>query len=463
MVFEQGIERCDMTNEDRVGKTLALPTNALYACACMTDNLPQAKMDSTARCQGGHFTTESRDARPRLNKRLLMLTWVVAPAPFADAFVSRGLLSQFDIDEVVVAAERTWANRNDQTHEPNGHPVHFIGAMWTWPKRGQRFIHWMKWFLVPRTAYRLIKLAKSTNCRAVFGHFPDEHCLCAAFLAARCLGLKFFAYFHNTYRENRSGISYLLAGWLQRRIFEGADAVFVMSEGMKEALHTLYPAVEFRPLVHTFDGPVTEFQPLPPIDRSRVRLGYLGSINQANLDALRRVAELVKASNDLELNIYSSAPDWQLKSEGLVGERIQRRQPADDELHDVLRHNDILVLPHGLTGGLAPIEYQTIFPTRTIPYLLSGRPILAHSARDSFLSNWLRRHDCAELVEVADSAALREAVNRLCMDAARREQLVRNALAAANQFRAAGVVDQMKRAINRLLSNDGIHSDHAEL
>jgi glycosyltransferase involved in cell wall biosynthesis len=379
----------------------------------------------------------------------------VPPVPVAVAFVVKGLLSQIDTDEVVVAAERWPANPPDQTHDPNGHRVWFVGRAWTWPPRGLRYVHWMKWFLAPLMARRLIKLARSHNCRAIFAHFPDELCLYAALIAARRLKLAFFPFFHNTYRENRRGLAYLVASWLQRRVFARAEVVFVMSDGMKEAWQSIYPGVEFHSLVHTFDGPVTPFEPLPPIDASRIRLGYMGSINQANLDALKRICELVKVTKDLELTLYSSAPDWHLQSEGLVGERIRRQQPSDDELITSLRNNDILVLPHGLSGGLAPIEYQTIFPTRTIPYLLAGRPILAHSAPGSFLSRWLKERDCAELVEVADTNALRAAVDRLCRDQRRREELVRNALTAAEQFRADRVVNNLKRIMNRTWSEDG--------
>jgi hypothetical protein len=160
---------------------------------------------------------------------------------------------------------------------------------------------------------------------------------------------------------------------------------------------------------------------------------------------------LVNASSDFVLNFYSAAPDWHLQKEGLVGQRIHREQPTDDDLVNAIGNNDLLILPHGLTGSLAPIEYRTIFPTRTIPYLLSRRPILAYSARGSFLSEWLRAHDCAEVVEDPDPAALRGAIDRLCDDAPRREQLVRNALRAAEYFRADRVVEEMKRTINQCL------------
>jgi glycosyltransferase involved in cell wall biosynthesis len=295
----------------------------------------------------------------------------------------------------------------------------------------------------------MVRLARRENCGLVFATFPEDHLIFAACLAARRLKLPFFPYFHNTYRENRRGLSRVLAGYVQRRILRQARLTFVMSDGLKTELEHIYPDLHFKPLVHMSSEPIPRFERLPTIDSRHVRIGYLGNVNDSNLDALRRFCELVQQSPAWRMDLFSSVPEWQLRKHGLLGERVRHEQPADEELLSRLASYDILFLPHGLTGGLAPIEYRTIFPTRTIPYLLSGRPIIAHTAKESFLTKWLRHHDCAEVVDCPDPAELRAAVERLCSNPERREQLVCNALRAANQFHAPAVVDELTRTINR--------------
>jgi glycosyltransferase involved in cell wall biosynthesis len=386
--------------------------------------------------------------RSRLNEKMLLVSGVVPPTPYAGAFVAKGLLSQFDPSEVVVASEHTWANPPDQT-ETGSHRVHFIGKRWNWPKRGQRYFAWLRWFLVPRAVHRLTKLARQENCRLVFATFPEDHLLFAAYLTARRLNIAFYPFFHNTYRENRRGLSRVLANWIQPRVFRHAKVTFVMSEGLKSELESRYPHFRFQTLVHTFSEEIPQFEPLASIDRNHVRFAFLGNINDSNLEALRRFCDLIKHSPGWSMSLYSSMFDWYLRKQGLLSERIRHEQPPDEELITRLRAHDILFLPHGLTGGLAAIEYRTIFPTRTIPSLISGRPILAHSSQESFLTKWLRRHYCAEVVDVPDSSQLRAALERLCNSSARREQLVRNALKAAQQFYAPNVVDELKRTINQ--------------
>ena len=109
---------------------------------------------------------------------------------------------------------------------------------------------------------------------------------------------------------------------------------------------------------------------------------------------------------------------------------------------------DIVLLPHGLTGGLAPEEYQTIFPTKTIECLLSGKPILSHSPPGSFLTRFLKEHDCALVVETPDTEEIYRAIDRLREDEKLRARLVRNALKAVRMFEAPAVARELRDRVS---------------
>jgi glycosyltransferase involved in cell wall biosynthesis len=289
------------------------------------------------------------------------------------------------------------------------------------------------------------------NCGGILCIFPDEQMLYASRRAAIQTGLPYFTHFHNVYRENRHGFAKRIADYLQPRVFARSSIVFVMSSGMQHGWEQVYPDVKFVPLTHTNSDPVPDYSPAPAWPADRIRLGFLGSINDSNLDALGRIRTLVREHDDLELNIYSNAKPWYLDKMGLSGERVTASSPSDAALMSELQKNDVLVLPHGFAGGLAPIEYATIFPTRTVPYLLSLRPILAHSPGHSFLNHWLRQHDCAEIVDTADLTQLRQRLDWLRQNPARREELVRNALQAVRQFDAARVAQDFRLQVNPIL------------
>jgi len=159
------------------------------------------------------------------------------------------------------------------------------------------------------------------------------------------------------------------------------------------------------------------------------------------------LAKIVNRREDCRLTTYSGTDDWYFAKTGVCGPRIAHSRVAYDEVTATLQSHDILLLPHGLSGGWSDAEYATIFPTRTISYLLAGRPILAHTRSDCFLTRWLREHDCAEIVDRADERALSDALDRLRDDTPRREQLVRNACAAARQFHAPVVAAKLREIV----------------
>jgi glycosyltransferase involved in cell wall biosynthesis len=383
-----------------------------------------------------------------VNKRpILIVSWGVPPAITGAATVVRGLAEPFALDELILVGEHP---AGAALSSPLPHRTYYLTREWQWPKRGRRWVHWIRWLWLPVIVWQLIRIIGRERCAVVFAVFPNEYYMAAAYLAARLTGRPLIPHFHNTYMENRRGLALRFARWLQPRVFRASKVVFVMSDGMKEEWERDYPDVKFEPLLHTFTGEIPPFEPQPKIDPNHIRLACLGAVNVSNQEALRRISELVNATPNLSLNIYTYAAEWFLRNVGIAGQRIRYENPTNDELMGKLRSNDILVLPHGLTGGMPDIEYRTIFPTRTIPYLLSGRPILAHAPANSFLARWLLRHDCAILVTEPSPDQLLAAIKKLCDDSTRRETLVKNALRAAEQFKAETVANHLKRTIDSL-------------
>lgn len=389
----------------------------------------------------------------RLRKKLLLVAPCVSPVPLATSFIVKNFLHEFAADEFVIAAERWPQNPADQKTLESGQPIEFVSQRWTWPRRGQRYVHWAKWLTVGAVKKRLIQLVREHDCGGIFCLFPTEQFLLASYGAALKTGLPYFTHFHNVYRENRHGLARRTADYIQPRVFAQSKIVFVMSSGMQRGWEQVYPTVNFVPLTHTNSEPVPEYQAAPSWSADRIKLGFLGSVNDSNLDSLQRVKQLVQQNSDLEWNLCSNATPWFLEKMGLTGERVTLQSPSDADLMSELRKNDVLVLAHGFSGGLAPIEYETIFPTRTIPYLLSLRPIVAHSPPHSFLNHWLREHDCAEIVDEDDVSALRAKLDWLRQNPARREELVRNALAAVRQFDAATVARRFREQVNPWLGS----------
>jgi glycosyltransferase involved in cell wall biosynthesis len=274
--------------------------------------------------------------------------------------------------------------------------------------------------------------------------FPKEEFLLAGYLTACWTGARFFPYFHNCYVENRKAIGLLSARWLQSRVFARAERVLVISEGLAELYRARYPAVDIFVLPHSFNEDVPAFVP-PPAPRSPPSLVLSGNINESCRDAAVRVSQAVAQHPNATLKLLSGTAPSVVARLGMLHARVRHATVTREVLLSELSGADIVVLPHGLSGAAAPEEYQTIFPTRTIEYLICGRPILAHAPADCFLTRFLKEHDCALVVDQPSCAAIVDAIECLRTDAELRSRLVRNALRTAQAFRAPKVAANLRQ------------------
>lgn len=324
--------------------------------------------------------------------------------------------------------------------------MHYIGSPGSWPKRGRRFFRWTRSLAVPRLARRLHEITEQQEIAAVVAIFPDEYYLAAAYAFARQRGLPFYPYFHNTYLENRFGLAKTVAARLQRKVLAYAQAVFVMSDGLKRFYESKYPDVRFESLVHSHNEGMPGAPDVSTIGET-TRLALLGNLNASNLDATKRFAEVVRSDKSLHLTVYTGTPEWYYRKVGVTGSNITLTRVAPEQASSALREHDLLILPHGLEGGLSAVEYETIFPTRTIPCLLAGRPLLAHSPAGCFLNRWLRDNECARIVDKPDVEQLRGAIDELRGNRAEREKLSGNAIEASRQFQAPLVAARMRQVL----------------
>lgn len=304
-----------------------------------------------------------------------------------------------------------------------------------WPYRFKRTV---RLFAFPVILFRLMHLYRANRCEQILAVFPNEFYLFCGLVAAKLFRCPFYSYFHNTYSDNRSGIRLKFANWLQPAVFRNSRAIFVMSDGMKKVWESRYPNFKFATLVHSFHGSAAIDSSANEMSDS-FRVAFMGNLNDSNRDAMGRMAGVLDRYPKAQLTTYSGVPAAHFQSLRLSGDRVVNTSVGYDQVVAKLAEADLLFLPHGFTGGLKPIEYATIFPTRTIPYLLSGVPIIAHSPPSSFLTQWLVQHDCAEVVDDPSVGAICQAIERLRNSPERRRQIVGNAMLAVRQFDATTV------------------------
>jgi glycosyltransferase involved in cell wall biosynthesis len=378
--------------------------------------------------------------RPR---KILLLSRSIPPGMTGSAIIVGNLAKQFSPEEMIVAGEGA-PGRPPVSWSPEWAPITTLYTGWAEDQRGLR---WLRRLKVPELLARTVSLIRREKITDLLVVFPNEEFLLVGYLASRITGVNLYPYFHNTYAENRPGRRHAFALALQKRVFDRARHVFVMSEGMARLYRRNYPNLHHcSPLLHSFNESLPTYAS-PPAPGDPVQLAFCGTINDSCLEAMRRLSQAVLELPNTHLRILSGSSVSLLGDLNGAQDRVVAGPVSRDELLNHLRAADFVLLPHGFTGRLSAEEYETIFPTKTIEYLICGRPILAHAPANSYLSAFLRENDCALLVTDPDPAALRDAVQQLCADPALRDRLVRNALAAASQFQAPTVAGALRTVV----------------
>ncbi|OGR15118.1 MAG: hypothetical protein A2341_06410 [Deltaproteobacteria bacterium RIFOXYB12_FULL_58_9] len=378
--------------------------------------------------------------------RILVVSWSVPPNSGGSATVIANLCKQFTRDEMLVVGELS-ATPAVWRWQPEWPRVVSVCHSWWSGWRGRRFYGWSALLVqVPLLVWRIWRLAVRFKPTHILVVYPDWRFLLAGALVAKWTGRPLFLYFHNTFKENVKGYEQVIARILQPAVFRAAQHVFVMSEGMVDLFRKNYPGLRCSALVHAFSAPLPQGVDVPT-PRSPPDFVFLGSVNDSCLDALQRMMRVIHNIPRARLKFLTGTPRSVLTRQGLLGERDSCDSVMDSELMQKLADADVVLLPHGFIGSYAPEEYQTIFPTKTIEYLICGRPILAHTPPDCFLTRFLREHECALVVDEANEQAILRGITLLQNDAALRRRLVQNALRAAQQFRVSVVVRTLREQL----------------
>jgi len=235
----------------------------------------------------------------------------------------------------------------------------------------------------------------------------------------------------------------------------------VMSDGMKRFYEQKYQLSKFRSLIHTFNNypKSLPFKGIIHEQSSYCKLVAIGNFNESNMDATLRFAAAIHQHKKYKLSLFTHVPKILLKKRGMDLTNVEHEGFVDpDQVHEVLQQYDICVLTHGFTGGYGVIEYKTIFPTRMIPLLLSGKPIIAHSPEGSFLNTFIKENNCALLIDQPSKEAILEALDRLSNDSELQKRLVEASRKTAEKFYGPEVVKNWKAMLaNNQKNNDEVN------
>lgn len=378
---------------------------------------------------------------------VLIVSWSILPQSGGTSVIVENLAQNFDKSEMIVLGAKTWRQKNTVRRDPQGPEFrYFFSEMYLFG-RGYRYFIWFRKLRFRPLVEYIKKTIAEEQITHVIGVYPNPFYCLAASRAAAEMQVPFSSYFHNTYTEN-TAITDPKAPEIQAEIFANSKHIFVMSKGMQRYYEEKYKQKNFVPLVHTFaDFPDEKtLTGIPGGQKKHYKLVAIGNFNESNLDATKRLLAAIKDNPRYSLHVYTHVPKLLLQKRGLdTAQFTHCGSVGPAEIHAKLQEYDLCVLTHGFTGGYGAVEYQTIFPTRTIPFLLSGKPILAHSPPGSFLNDFIKENECAYLADEPDAAAVLRKLDILTKNAELQKQLVAAAQETSKQFHGKKVADFLRK------------------
>jgi glycosyltransferase involved in cell wall biosynthesis len=277
---------------------------------------------------------------------------------------------------------------------------------------------------------------------AILAASPSLGMFVSAFRVAREASIPFYAHMHDLWEENEAPGT--AAGRLTRRweeiILRQSRRVLCMTDAQAEFYREKY-GISPQLLPHAVPPATLAAAPralLPPTLSPRTVL-FVGAVSdEMNSDALAvlvRSVEFLPA--DVQVLIISRiSREGLLRSGVALGPRIAARSVSREEVARLTSSCHVLFAPLS-HKNCSPCEVRTVFSTKLLEYLVSGRPILVFAPADSFHAQSARRGQWGHVVDQDDPGALAAGIVELLKDEALCSRLVAGALAEARRRDAA--------------------------
>lgn len=284
------------------------------------------------------------------------------------------------------------------------------------------------------------KILRMEQCDVIIACTGDLFDPPAAFIASKELGIPLILYSFDYYSfQGDDPVLRSFAQAYEQDLLRAAQ-VIVPNECMRKEYRDHY-GIDTTIIHNPFD--IEEYEKLAREADEKNSSGtqektivYTGAIYDAHYDAFRNlVAAIPLSGNPVRLHLYTPQSPYHLVENNITGPvvEIHKAQPAA-AIPAIQQSADILFLPLSFNPQLQEM-IRTSAPGKMGEYLASGRPILVHAPKDSFVSRYFTKYNCGLVVDENSPEQLARAIDRLLRDTDLCREITHNAYERAkNDF-----------------------------
>jgi glycosyltransferase involved in cell wall biosynthesis len=376
--------------------------------------------------------------------RLLVVSHAFAPYASGSAVLLANLLQEYPGECMALAGYSRYMKKDANFKSPC--PVVFLD-----PLKGKPFeLAYAKFMNSNRWYVRsfIMRYVKKFKPDAILAAFPHSTFFIAAFEVARKMGIPFYAHMHDLWQENYPDGYYAkkLANKYEATILKNAERVYCMTTTQADHYQKKY-GITPQILPHTIsEKDLKDLQYRPASEEKKVL--FAGALSDVmNADALSVFSRSIKElPEDVAINFFTSAGAEQLSQQNIDVSRINLKWVSRAELENELRTSSILFAPLS-HKNCSELEVKTVFSTKLLEYLVSGRPILLFAPPDSFHAISARKNNWAYVVDEDSPSALAKGIMELLQNEELCKTVVQGAFKEARERNATIFANQLNSAV----------------
>jgi glycosyltransferase involved in cell wall biosynthesis len=298
--------------------------------------------------------------------------------------------------------------------------------------------------------WKMVKFIRKYKPDIIFSHYPAIDYFICAYQASKITKVPFYAHMHDLWSENFSEKSYIgkMALKWEKEILTNSTAVFCMTD-IQQLHYEKKFGIKTQLLPHSIPDEDLIENRLAFNEKYDNTIIFTGSISSVmNIDALKVFSVATKIiKNEIKVIFCSATSHSVLKENGIDSSDWELKWLSRNKVQELQKNCGILFAPLShKNAGMD--EVKTVFSTKLLEYLISGRPILIFAPPDSFHAISAKKYGWALVVDSDDHEILGNEIRRLFNDIELQKEIVKNAFIEAQRRRASIYGDFLGRYIS---------------